>query len=208
LTQLAYEQLREMIVALELTPGTLLTEQGLSQQMSIGRTPIREAIQRLAHDGLLVILPRRGVLVAEIDVTRQLRLIEVRRELERLLARLAAERATAPQAAEFLELATAMHAAAATADDVAFLDLDHRFNALLLDAAGNEFVTRCMSLMNSLTRRFWHRYYKRYVDIARVAALHAEVASAVAAGDGAAAGAASDRLLTYIEEFTRLTVNP
>src|SRR5436305_13711508 len=87
LTELAYLDLEEMIVTLKLPPGTAVSESELSQRLRIGRTPIREALQRLARERLIVILPRRGILVPEINVKRQLRLLAVRREVERLSAR-------------------------------------------------------------------------------------------------------------------------
>ena len=100
LTDKAYAQIEELIVTLQLPPGTVLSELVLADRLGIGRTPIREALQRLSRDGLVNILARRGVLVSEIDLRAQLRLLEVRRELERLMARSAAERAhrEAPQA--------------------------------------------------------------------------------------------------------------
>jgi DNA-binding GntR family transcriptional regulator len=94
LTDRAYRELEEMIVTLQLKPATVLSEQALARRLKIGRTPIREALQRLARDGLVVIMPRRGIMVSEINLRLQLRLLEVRRELERLMASLAAERAS------------------------------------------------------------------------------------------------------------------
>src|SRR5690554_1389436 len=90
LTEQAYRQLEEMIVTLQLMPGAVLSETHLARELSIGRTPVREALQRLAREGLIVILPRRGILVSEINVKRQLRLLEVRRELERLMGKASA----------------------------------------------------------------------------------------------------------------------
>ncbi|MEE3092729.1 MAG: GntR family transcriptional regulator, partial [Pseudomonadota bacterium] len=87
LSDQAYEGLEEMIVTLHLEPGAVLSEAELSEQLGIGRTPIREALQRLAREGLVLILPRKGILVSEINPGKQLLLLEVRRELERLLAR-------------------------------------------------------------------------------------------------------------------------
>ena len=86
LTDRAYRELEEMIVTLQLSPGTVLSEQALAVRLKIGRTPIREALQRLARDGLVVIMPRRGIMVSEINVKLHLRLLEVRRVLERLMA--------------------------------------------------------------------------------------------------------------------------
>ncbi|MEY3663911.1 MAG: HTH-type transcriptional repressor RspR [Pseudomonadota bacterium] len=92
LTDQAYTLLEEMIVRLQLPPGSAVSEAMLSAQLGIGRTPIREALHRLARDRLVQILPRRGVIVSSIDVVSQLRLLEVRREIDRLSARAAARR--------------------------------------------------------------------------------------------------------------------
>ena len=88
LTEQAYRQLEEEIVTLRLEPGEFLSEYALATSLEIGRTPIREALQRLAREGLVTILPRKGILVSETDPRKQLLVLEVRRELERLLARL------------------------------------------------------------------------------------------------------------------------
>ena len=90
LTDRAYAELEEMIVTLKLAPGAAVSEAELSSHLGIGRTPIREALQRLARERLVTILPRRGIMVSEINVGRQLRLHEARREIERLIARTAA----------------------------------------------------------------------------------------------------------------------
>src|SRR3979409_1224013 len=94
LTDQAYLQLEELIVTLQLEPGEIVSEAALSGQLRIGRTPIREALHRLARERLVNTLPRRGIVVSEINVGAQLRLLEVRREIERLVARSAARRAS------------------------------------------------------------------------------------------------------------------
>src|SRR5258707_13408101 len=158
LTDRAYRELEEMIVTLQLSPGTVLSEQALSARLKIGRTPIREALQRLARDGLVVIMSRRGIMVSEINLRLQLRLLEVRRELERLMASLAAERATPEERREFAEVAEAMLTAAAKADDIAFMRLDQRFNILIATAARNQFPRRSMGLINPLWRRCCYQH--------------------------------------------------
>jgi DNA-binding GntR family transcriptional regulator len=207
LTDRAYRELEELIVTLRLLPGTVLSEQALSVRLKIGRTPIREALQRLARDGLVVIMPRRGIMVSEINLRLQLRLLEVRRELERLMASLAAERATPEERREFAELAEAMLAAAAKADDIAFMRLDQRFNILIATASRNEFARRSMGLMNALSRRFWYQHYQQVADLPLAAKLHAAVADAVAQKKAKAAATASDRLIDYIEDFARKTLD-
>ena len=206
MTDRAYRQLEELIVTLELPPGMVLSEQMLAQRLDIGRTPVREALQRLAREGLVVILARRGILVSEINVRTQLRLLEVRRELDRLLARHAAERATDAERAEFEEIAAGMLKASVKSDDRAFMRLDQQFNALVSQAARNEFATRSLGLMHGLSRRFWYQHYKEVADLPLAAKLHAEVALPIARREPTKAAAASDRLIDYIQDFARKTI--
>ena len=207
LTELAYSQLEEMIVTLKLPPGAAVSEAELSQRLGIGRTPIREALQRLARERLVVILPRRGIIVSEINVKSQLRLLEVRRELERLIARSAARRATPRERERFRELARLFEKSAKVNDDVTFMRTDREFNELCVAATRNEFAAGAMSLMHSLSRRFWYIHYKQAADMPLTAKLHADMARAIAGEDEARAAKATDRLLDVIEKFTRATIN-
>jgi DNA-binding GntR family transcriptional regulator len=207
LTDRAYAHLEELIVTLKLSPGTAVSEAELSQRLGIGRTPIREALQRLAREKLVLILPRRGILVSEINVKNQLRLLEVRRELERLIARSAARRATDAERARFREVAEAFERSARDDDDLAFMRTDRDFNELCSAASHNEFAAGAMSLMHSLSRRFWYIHYKQAADMPLTAKLHADIARAIAAGDAERAAKASGRLLDEIEKFTRDTVS-
>ena len=125
LTDKAYAQIEELIVTLQLPPGTVLSELVLADRLGIGRTPIREALQRLSRDGLVNILPRRGVLVSDIDLRSQLRLLEVRRELERLMARGAAERASEEERTQFSGIAAGMYRASDTDDDISFMPVSY-----------------------------------------------------------------------------------
>src|SRR5829696_10500558 len=108
LTERAYRQLEEQIVTLRLKPGEFLSEYALAEGLAIGRTPIREALQRLGREGLVTILPRKGILVSETDPRKQLLVLEVRREIERLLCRLGAQRASEEQRRRFGEIAESM----------------------------------------------------------------------------------------------------
>jgi DNA-binding GntR family transcriptional regulator len=206
LTDRAYRLVEELIVTLALPPETILSEQSLAARLEIGRTPIREALQRLARDGLVVILPRRGILVSQINLKTQMRLLEVRRELERLMARSAAERATPEESASFATIAREMRRASDESDDMTFMRLDRQFNELVSQAARNEFASRAMGLMHGLSRRFWYQHYRESGDLPLSARLHAEVAEAIAKRTPEAAAKASDRLLDYIESFTRKTI--
>jgi DNA-binding GntR family transcriptional regulator len=206
LTDRAYRQIEELIVTLALPPETILSEQSLAQRLGIGRTPIREALQRLARDGLVVILPRRGILVSQINLKTQMRLLEVRRELERLMARGAAERATAAETARFAGIARDMRRASDQADDMTFMRLDRALNDLVSQASRNEFAARAMGLMHGLSRRFWYQHYREAGDLPLSARLHADLAEAIAGRDADAAGKASDLLIDYIESFARKTI--
>lgn len=207
LTEQAYNRLEEMIVTLALAPGAILAEQALSTELGIGRTPIREALQRLAREGLVLVLPRKAIIVTDTDPRRQLLVLEVRRELERLLARAGAERATEAERARFLAIADGMETAAKSNDDIAFMRLDRELNALLAEAAHNEYAARSMRSLNGHSRRFWYLHYKEAADLPKCARLHADEARAVAKGNPARAMAASDRLMDYVESFTRATVS-
>jgi DNA-binding GntR family transcriptional regulator len=196
-----------MIVTLNIAPGAAVSEAELSQALGIGRTPIREALQRLAREGLVAILPRRGIVVSEINVTRQLRLLEVRRELERLIARTAARRATDAERQRFRELAGRFESAAKVNDDVTFMRTDREFNTLCSAASHNEFAAGAMSLMHSLSRRFWYFHYRQAADMPLTAKLHADIARAIAEGNPERAAKASDRLIDAIDKFTRHTTD-
>jgi DNA-binding GntR family transcriptional regulator len=207
LTDQAYTGLEELIVTLQLPPGSAVSEAMLSQRLGIGRTPIREALQRLGRERLVTILPRRGVIVSDIDVKKQLRLLELRREVERLVARCAARRASAEERAQFVELADQFEKAARKNDDITFMRVDRAFNELCLAASRNEFTASAMGLMQALSRRFWYHHYKQAADMPETAKLHADIARGIAAGDEKRAAAAMDRLLDKIEEFTRATLS-
>jgi DNA-binding GntR family transcriptional regulator len=207
LTELAYAHLEELIVTLKLAPGRVVSEGELSVLTGIGRTPIREALQRLAREKLVSILPRRGIVVTEINVGNQLRLLEVRRELERLIARSAARRATEDERRRFREIAKLFVKSARANDDVTFMRTDRDFNMLCSAAAHNDFAAGAMSLMHSLSRRFWYIHYKQAADMPLTAKLHADIARAIADGDEDRAAKASDRLIDEIEKFSRETVS-
>jgi DNA-binding GntR family transcriptional regulator len=208
LTDRAYALIEELIVTLQLPPGSAVSEGMLSRRLRIGRTPIREALQRLARERLVTILPRRGIVVSEINVRIQLRLLETRREVERLVARLASRRATEEERARFRDLAERFMRCADKEDETGFMRADREFNELCLEAARNEFASGSMRLMQSLSRRFWVHHHREVADLPETAKLHADMAQAIAAGDEAGAAAATDRLMAMIESFTRATVSP
>ena len=207
LTEQAYRLIEEQIVTLQLKPGDILSEQMLSAVFKIGRTPIREALQQLAREGLITILPRKGILVSDINPRSQLLVLEVRREIERLLSRAGAERATKEQREQLRNIAQGMDRAAKANDDFSFMRLDRELNQLMIDASHNVYAARSMKQLQGLSRRFWYMHYREAADLPLCARLHANQAHAIAQGNGEAAARASDKLMDYVENFTRATVS-
>ena len=93
-TQRAYELIWEKITTLELAPGATISEGQLAEELRIGLVPVREAIRLLAHENLVVVTPRHGLYVADVNLTDLEQISEIRLSLESLAARLAAQRAT------------------------------------------------------------------------------------------------------------------
>ena len=122
------------------------------------------------------------------------------------MARAGAARRTGLERDAFLAIANGMEHAASDNDDIAFMRYDNELNALISRAAHNEYALRAIDLMNGLSRRFWYVHYKEAADLPLCARLHASVARAIANGDPEQAAAASDRLVDYVETFTRATV--
>ena len=198
----AYDILEEMIVTLVLPPGTALTEGELIERTGLGRTPMREALQRLSDVGLIDIIPRQGTKVTEINVSDQLLLLEVRRELERLIATSAARRRSAEQSSLLSEMAVEMRRAATTDDYLLFLRIDGAFNQCVAESSANRYLVKAITPIHALARRFWYKFYRPY-DLPIAAIGHAEIMEAIVAADPVAAGAASDKLLDYVVSFTR-----
>ena len=207
LTAQAYDRIEELIVTLELCPGAAISEAELSARLGIGRTPVREALQRLAREHLVQILPQRGVLVSAIDIKRQLRLLETRRQVERMVARCSARRATAAERIVFAGLALDFAAAAEIKDQTGFMRADKAFNDLSLRAARNEFAAGAMGLMHGLSRRFWFLHHRQADDLEVMATLHGRLARAISEADEDGAAAALDALIDHNETFTRSTLS-
>jgi DNA-binding GntR family transcriptional regulator len=202
----AYIRLEEMIVTLELQPGSVFSEADLSRKVRIGRTPLREALQRLQAQRLVTTLPRRGVVVSDINIVDFLAVLETRRVLDRLVAAKAARRATPEQRKTLEETAQAMALAAARGDMAEFMRLDTGFDRLIEVASRSAFALQASVPLHSHCRRFWY-LYRHNGDLPRAAELHAALMHAVAAGSEESAGAASDALVDYLEEFARTALD-
>jgi DNA-binding GntR family transcriptional regulator len=206
LTAQAYAQLERMIATLELRPGAFVSEAELCERLGIGRTPVREAMQRLAREHLLQIMPRKGCVVSDCRFGDELNVIEVRRPLELVVARGAAARATPDQRRQFAEIADGMVAALAKEDFDLFARLDVEFNQLCLAACRNTTAASMMRLISTQNRRFWFMHHGRTLPREGVES-HVGIARAIASGNADQAAKATERLLAYVERLAQRTPN-
>jgi DNA-binding GntR family transcriptional regulator len=165
----AYVELRERIVTLRLAPGTLLREDELMRELGIGRTPLREAIKRLALENLVAVQPRSGTFVTGVDAADIIHISEVRADLEAQAAELAALRMdgdTRERAEALLEQVRTLEGAG---DADALMHLDERIHALIWEGSGNPYLVETLERYFVLSLRVW------YVVLDRVPALGAAV---------------------------------
>ena len=206
LAEKLYSIIEEKIVKLEFKTGTFLTESFLEKDLKCGRTPIREAIQRLSREGLVKVLPRKGLLVTEININDQLDLIQVRREIERLMAKLSAKNSTKAHKKKFKEISRAMRLCK-NKDNTKFIKLDKEMNELLSESCDNEFVRKSIRTVGGLSRRFWFHQNKGMSDnLTIMAKLHSNVCDAISNSNIKLAQEKSDKLMDYIEKLTRESV--
>ncbi len=151
----AYQLLIDKITRLELPPGAVLVEKALMGNLGIGRTPIREALQRLAMEGLVTHLPNRGMLVADITATGVQHIYEFRGLIDGCTARLAASRATEGDARELADLQAALVRAAEEDDIDRHVALDRRFYEVLARTAQNTYISEMVPRIYNLHLRLW-----------------------------------------------------
>ena len=162
LAERAYVDLREEIIGVRLPPGTLLREDELMARLGVGRTPVREAVQRLQRDGFVTVIPRRGTLVSEISITDLAAIYEVRKQLESWASRLAAERATADDHAEARRLMDDLEALTRTDDYPTLLTVDRRIHRFVYRTTKNAFLAETLDQYQNLSLRILHVAMKRY----------------------------------------------
>jgi DNA-binding GntR family transcriptional regulator len=202
LSQQAYDKLEEMLVSLDLKPGHIYSEKDLTNILGFGRTPLREALQKMSNIDLVEIIPRMGIKISEIILYRQLAILEARRPLDELIAKCAARRASDEQKEILITMAIEMEKATKDKNVKEYLRLDHMFDELLDEASRNIFLTRALDPLHIHCRRFWAQYQK-YDDLNKTAVLHEKLMRAVASGDESQSGKAANDLVDYLVEFTR-----
>jgi len=193
----AYRVLEKMIVTLELAPGSVTTEKALIEKLSLGRTPVREAIQRLAWEGLVSVRPRAGLEIAPLHAGDWLRVLDARRGVEVILARSAARFATAEMSSRFQETAMAMHDAVLTNDVAGYLEADKSLDEAMALAADNRFAAQLVAPLQTHSRRFWFRFQSG-TGLAEAAGNHVSLIRAILERDEEAAGIEADRLMALL----------
>ncbi len=188
----AYLEIRDLIVSLKLPPGDLIDERRLVQSLGIGRTPVREALRRLAQEQLVEVFPRRGMFVTGVDVRDLARISEVRTALEPEAARFAAERATDEEREEL----------AALGDEIKrgtdLMGLDERIHRAVYAAAHNDLLEKTLGEYYVLALRIWMIALDRAQELEEAVEAHRDLIDAIVLGD---ADRAAKVMRAHVENF-------
>jgi len=200
LSERATYAIRELIVTLELAPGSPVSERELMERLGLGRTPVREALRTLAQEKLVEVYPRRGIVVSPVDVGDLAALSEARLALESLAARLAAERANDADREVARELLAELPRLADTRDERALIELDQRIHRHVYRCAHNPFVESTLNEYYTLTLRIWFLALDRVARLDDAVTEHAELLQAICDGDAPRAEAV---MRHHIQGFER-----
>ena len=179
----AYEELRDRLVTLQIKPGEPIDEDQLGRELEMGRTPIREAIKRLALENLVTVFPRRGTFAAEINITDLAHITDVRQALEGQAAYRAAERLTDAQHAELVRLLEELHASRGSDDLPALMALDTRVHRFIYRLSGNPFLEETLYRYFNLSLRIWYLVIDRLPHMFQRVHEHEPLLEAIAARD-------------------------
>ncbi|MDQ3380997.1 MAG: GntR family transcriptional regulator [Actinomycetota bacterium] len=207
LSDRAYYAIRELIVTLELAPGSIVSERELQDRLGVGRTPVREALQRLEGERLVEVYPRRGIFVSNVNVLDLAVLSEVRGVLESFGARLAAERATAADRETTMTLIADLHGLTATAmattDERLLIDLDQRIHRHVYQCTHNLFLEATLDGYYMLTLRIWFLVLNRVARLEEAVKEHLALLEAIRDGDPERAERAMRRHVEGFEQAIR-----
>lgn len=203
LNEKAYVALEEMIVSGALAPGSQWSEVTLSERIGIGRTPTREALQKLSYQRLVRIAPRQGIFISDIDYPGHLKVIQARREIEQLIVSQAALCIGDKERQPMRLVARHLEEIKSTKDIATYLRLHFTLTLLLGEASRNPYAAEFFSMLQTLARRFMNLHEDGYNDFATLCDLHIRQIDAVTAGDAAAAVASANERNDYAERFAR-----
>lgn len=196
----AYVELRDRIVTLRIPPGEPIDEDRLGQELAMGRTPVREAIKRLALENLVTVFPRRGTFASEINITDLAHVSDVRAQLEGHAAYRAAERITDAQRAELDELLKELRASRGSDDVERLMALDARVHRFIYRCTGNPYLEETLTRYFNLSLRIWHLVLDRLPHLFARVHEHTTVLRAISAGEPERA---RDNLTEHIATFER-----
>jgi DNA-binding GntR family transcriptional regulator len=196
----AYNDLRDRIVTLRIAPGAPIDEDVLGGELGIGRTPVREAIKRLALENLVTVFPRRGTFASEINITDLADISDVRMQLEGHAAYRAAQRITAAQRAELEELLAELDHSQGSDDIGALMTLDARVHRFIHRCAGNPYLEDSLGRYFNLSLRIWYLVLDRLPHLFARVHEHGDLLRAIADGDAEGARAI---IAEHIETFER-----
>jgi DNA-binding GntR family transcriptional regulator len=196
----AYSDLRDRIVTLRIPPGAPIDEDVLGGELGIGRTPVREAIKRLALENLVTVFPRRGTFASEINITDLADISDVRTQLEGHAAYRAAQRITPAQRAELQELLDELESSQGSDDTAALMALDARVHRFIHRCAGNPYLEDSLGRYFNLSLRIWYLVLDRLPHLFTRVHEHGDLLRAI--GDADAEGARTI-IAEHIEIFER-----
>ena len=206
LSDVAYERLKHLIVCLDLAPGSVVREEELISRAGVGRTPVREALQRLQRDQLVVVLPRQGVMVTAIDIAELPLLYETRSILEPYVHRLAALRGTEQHWRAMDDAMQRVESLGPEAPWEDLLGLDRLCHEIVWQAGANRFLIETLDMLFTQSERLWHLYLKDVADMRHPIAEHRAILVALRARDGEAAATMIEAHVRSFEEQTRAVV--
>lgn len=198
----ALRDLEEHFVTLQLPPGTVWTESALSESLKIGRTPVREAVLRMAMDGLVTVIPRAGILISNISVENQLLVLETRRGLERVVSLRAAHNASGEERGRLRTMADGIERAGERQDVRSYIAHHFAIKRFVAQCARNAYAVRALRPLHTLSQRFYFAFHQEFDNLPQVGVAHARLTRAIAEGDAAAAGACSDAVCDIADNFT------
>ncbi len=194
----AYALLKASLTTLAYRPGEHLNTASLMIQLGLGRTPINHALHRLANEGLVQIIPRKGVMVSPLSIDDALELVAVRLANESLCARLAATRITSAELQQLQDLAREFDAAVARRSIRDVMNLDRMFHEAIAGAARNLMLAEILKVLQARSQRFWAMTLTAEGHLAEVQAEHAAIIEAMADQDAdAAAAAVHEHVLSF-----------
>ena len=202
LSDQAYFRIRELIVSLELPPGSLVDERALMARLEIGRTPVREALRQLARENLVEVHPRRGMFVSSVEVGDLASLSEVRTMLESFAAGLAAERRTPEDVVETEALLAELKRPHGH-DERTLIELDQRLHRHVYRCAHNAFLEETLDGYYVLTLRIWFMALDRVARLDDAVLEHGQLLEAIRDRDTAAAADAMRRHIVGFERAIR-----